>query len=117
LAPLGSSSSGAVSPNSLGPLAAGGDVAVLIGPADLQPAAVQPAELHEVERLEQHVGEFRVADPGFGLGARVHRVLGEHVVDGEMLAVVAQELEEADAAGPVGVVGHHGAGRRVVEGE
>ena len=34
----------------------------------------------------------------------LHRVLGEHVVDGDVLADVAQELQVADAAEPVGVV-------------
>jgi hypothetical protein len=47
--------------------------------------------------------------PVLAFEARAHRVLGHHVIDRQVLADVAQELEEADAACPVGVVDDHGA--------
>ena len=37
-----------------------------------------------------------------------HRLLGHHLVDGDVLADVAQELEHADRLGPVGVVDQRG---------
>ena len=55
--------------------------------------------------LQQHVAELRVGDALIGaLEAGAHRFLGHHLVDGEVLADVAEELEGRDRPEPVGVV-------------
>ena len=47
------------------------------------------------------------------LDAPIHRLLLEHVVDGEMLAGVAQKRHEIDGSEPIGVVDDpRGIGRR-----
>ncbi len=74
--------------------------------------------MHEVERLQQHVRELGVADAGLAVEPRAYRVLRHHVIHGEVLADVAQELEIADAARPVRVVDDRGRvapGREVEE--
>ena len=48
--------------------------------------------VQEVHRLEQHVAELRVADAR--LQPPPHRVPGEHPVDREVLADVAQEVDD-----------------------
>ena len=59
----------------------------------------------EIERLEQHVAELGVADARLAVfhpGADAF--LGDHLVDGKMLADVAQEIEERNVRRPGGVV-------------
>ena len=80
------------------------DVAPLIAPAELQRHAVAPAELEEVVRLEQHVRELGVRDAR--VHARAHRVLLQHVVHGEVLADVAQEVHQVQRVQPLRVVAH-----------
>jgi hypothetical protein len=68
---------------------------------------VTPREHDEIVRLQQHVRELGVADALIPIfEARPDRVLRHHVVDGEVLADVAQELEVADPLEPVVVVHH-----------
>src|SRR5581483_10462396 len=84
---------------------AGGDVAPLIAATDLEFAVEFLAEVIEIECLEEHVAEFGVADAGFAVfHAGADAFLGDHHVDGKMLADVAQEFEVTDGSGPGGVV-------------
>ena len=73
-------------------------------PAELQRDAVVAVEVEEVQRLEQHVAELRVADPRFE--PALHDVARQHPVDREVLADVAQEVDRRQARGPVVVVDH-----------
>jgi len=83
------------------------DVAPLVAPAHLDLAAVLLVQVHEIVGLQEHIAELGVAQPAVGaLQAGFDRVLGEHHVDGEVLAHVAQELQEAEAAHPIVVVHH-----------
>ncbi len=56
--------------------------------------------------MEQLVGEFgkRQAVAGLAVETLLHRVLGHHVVDGDVLADFAGEVEECPAFHPVVVV-------------
>lgn len=82
-----------------------GDVAPLVAAADLEFAAVDAGEVVEVVGLEEHVAEFRVADANLAVfHACADGFFGDHLIDGEVLADVAEEVEEADGAEPVGVV-------------
>ena len=64
---------------------------------ELQSAALIVVQAQEVVGLEQHVAELGVGDPLLGtLQPGPHRLLGHHLVDGEVLADVAQELDEAE---------------------
>ena len=91
---------------------AGGDVPPLVGGAVLQRHAVVAVEVEEVHRLQQHVAELRVADPG--LEPPSHDVALEHPVHREVLADVAQEVDRGQARRPVVVVDDRG-GVRAVE--
>ena len=92
---------------------AGDDVAVLIGARDLHRAAERAAQVQEVVCLQQHVAELGVADALLAvLQALAHRVLLDHRVHGEVLAGIAQHLDEAELLEPVGVVQQQRAGRR-----
>ena len=97
-------------------LEAGRDVAPLVGAAHLELDAHRPVQVGEVVRLEQHVAELRERQPA--LQAHLDRVLGQHVRDREVLARVAQELDQRQLAQPVEVVDHDravAAGREVEE--
>ena len=62
-------------------------------------------EMTIIKGLQEHVGKFRVTDARVAiLHARTHAFLGNHTVDGEMLADVAQEIEQGDVVRPVSVV-------------
>ena len=92
----------------------GGDVAPLVGAAHLELDAERPVQVGEVVCLEQHVAELGERQPA--LQADLDRVLGEHVRDREVLAGVAQELDQRELAEPVEVVDQDRAGpRREVE--
>ncbi len=84
------------------------DVAPLVRAARLQEAAVLFVEVEKIVGLEQRVGKLGEADARLGFHPRLHAVLGHHGVDGKMLADVAQEIEHADRAHPVGVVEEEG---------
>jgi hypothetical protein len=82
-------------------ITAGGNVAPLIAAADLQFAIKFLAQMVEIERLEQHVAEFSVADAGFAVfHAGADAFLGNHHVYGEMLADFPEELQVADGCSP-----------------
>ena len=91
-------------------LGAGGDVAPLVAAAHLQLAALGAVQVQEVVALQQLVGELgeRHAVVGVGGQALLDRVLGHHVVDGDVLANVAYELQEAVVFHPVVVVDQDG---------
>jgi len=85
-------------------LCAGGDVAPLVAAAHLERAAVIQVQAQKVVGLQQHVAELGEGQALFALQPRLDRVLSRHVVDGEVLADVAQELDQVELAQPVGVV-------------
>ncbi len=87
-------------------LDAAGEVAPLVAAAELEPDAVVAVEVQVVHRLQQHVAELGVADAG--LEPAAHHVAGEHPVDREVLADVAEEVDRGQARGPVVVVHHRG---------
>src|SRR4051812_45319933 len=64
------------------------------------------AQLEEIIRLKQHVREFGVRNAPFH--AALDRILLEHVVDREMLAHIAHEVDRPEAREPFGVVDHSG---------
>ena len=68
-----------------------------------------PAQVMVVERLQDHVAELGVADADVAIfHPRTHALLGHHCVDLEMLADIAQHVEERERCGPVGVIHHQG---------
>ena len=85
-------------------LDAGKDVAPLVRAAHLQIAAIVIVQHEVVVRLEQHVTEFRVRDALFAGHPGRHGLLGQHVVDGEVLADIPEEVRHPDLAQPVSVV-------------
>ena len=88
-------------------LGAGGDVAPLVGSAQLHLAAVFLVEVHEIETLHQLVGEFGERHAvALAVETFLDRILGHHVVDRDQLADVTDEVEEADPLHPVVVVDH-----------
>ena len=95
-------------------LGAAGDVAPLVGAAELQRHPVLAEQAEVVHRLEQDVGELGVADAG--LEAALHGVAGQHPVDREVLADVAQEVDGRQRGGPVVVV-DRGRGVVALEGD
>ena len=97
-------------------LEAGGDVAPLVRAAHLQLDAHRPVQMPEVVRLKEHVAEL--GERQAALQAHLDRVLGEHVRHREVLARVAQEVDQRQLAEPVEVVDHRcraGARREVEE--
>jgi hypothetical protein len=80
------------------------DVAPLVRAARLEQAAVRLVEMKKIVRLQERVAEFGEADAGRCVHARFDAVLGHHGVDGEMLSHVAQKIEHANGAHPVGIV-------------
>ncbi len=83
---------------------AGRDVAPLIRAARLQLAVQVLVQPRVVVGLQQHVAELRERDAVLARDAAPDRLLGEHVVDRDVLADVAQEVEHAQRLGPVAVV-------------
>ena len=61
-------------------------------------------ELQEIVGLQQQVAELGEGDAVFTLETPMHRLLLQHVVDGEVLAGLAQEVEQTDRPQPVDVV-------------
>ena len=86
---------------------AGDDVAPLVRATDLEYAALVVMQPEVVVRLEQHVAELGEADPVLGVDAHLHALASEHLVDGDVLADVAQEFEHRDRLGPVTIVDEH----------
>ena len=77
---------------------AGGDVAPLVRAAHLELDVVVLVQPPEVVGLQEHVAELGVGDAVVALHPGPHRLLGHHLVDGDVLADVPQELEHAHAA-------------------
>ncbi len=71
---------------------------------------IVPVQVGEVVRLQQHVAEF--GERQAALEPDLDRVLGEHVRDREVLAGVAQEVDQRQLAEPVEVVDHDAPRRR-----
>src|SRR5262245_54711068 len=63
-----------------------------------------PEELDKVVSLEHHVVELDKAQRLLALEPQLDRVVGQHAVDAEMAAVVAQEIDVVQTIEPVGVV-------------
>ena len=87
---------------------AGNDVAPLIGAAHLQRAAVALVEFDEIVGLQHHVIEFEERQFLLAVEPHLDRVEGEHAVDREVLADIAQEIDVVERVQPVGIVGHDG---------
>ncbi len=65
-------------------------------------------QIQEVVTLYQLVREFCEGHAiAFTVEALLDRVLGHHIVDGDVLADVADEVEEGELAHPVVVVDEH----------
>jgi hypothetical protein len=85
---------------------AGRDVAPLVGAAHLEPHALGLIEVVKVVPLEQLVRKFGERKAGFE--SLFHAVLSHHVVHRQVLAGLAQELQETDVLEPVVVVDQFG---------
>src|SRR5690606_23486148 len=82
-----------------------GDIAPLIAAADLQGAVVTMVKLRKVVGLQQHIGEFSKGNTfTFTLNALLDRLFINHVIDGKVLADIAQEGEHIHIANPVQIV-------------
>jgi len=94
------------------------DVAPLVGPAELQRAVVIEVQSQEIVGLQQHVRELGEGEPHVvSIEPALHRVLGDHLVHGEMLAHVTQEIGQRHRREPIGVVQQQGLRRARVLGE
>ena len=85
------------------------DVAPLVLATELQRAAFGAPQVQEVVGLHDHVVEFKEGDAA-ALHAALHRVHGQHAVDAEVRADLAQQVDPAERGQPVGVVEQLGAG-------
>src|SRR5690348_2526377 len=84
------------------------EIPPLVVAARLHRTVEMVEEMQEVDRLEDHVAELGVRDAlGTVFQPRAHGLLGDHHIDGEVLADVAQVLDQRHLAEPVGVVHHH----------
>ena len=81
-----------------------GEVAPLVVAAGLQRAAEVAVQLQVVQALEQLVAELGVGDALVAVQPRRDRLLLDHLVDPEVLADVAQEVQRRHGRGPVEVV-------------
>ena len=88
------------------------DVAPLVGAAHLQVAAGAPRQLDVVVGLADHVVELDEAHLLLALEAQAHRVHGQHAIDREMPADVAQHVDVVELGQPLGIVEHDGVALR-----
>ena len=81
-------------------------VAPLVVAAELQAHAVVLIEVEEVVALEELISELRERQSVARrtVEALLHAILGHHIVDGDVLAYVAHEVEELIVLHPVVVV-------------
>ena len=86
------------------------DVPPLVRPSHLQHRAVAPVQFEKVVGLQQHVVEFEEAQRLLPFQAQAHAVHGQHAVDAEMPADIAQEGDVAQPIQPFGIVEHQRAG-------
>ena len=91
------------------------DIAPLVGAAHLQHAAVALVQLDEIVGLQDHVVEFEERQFLLAVEPQLHRIEGEHAVDREMPADVAQEIDVVERVQPVGIVGHDGVAAGILE--
>lgn len=93
----------------------GGDVAPLIGPAELKRAPVAAVELYEVHRLEDHVAELGERQ-ALTAEARTDRLARQHCRDRHVLADVTQEPDQGERLEPRSIVlERHGPRHHVAE--
>ena len=81
---------------------AGRDIAPLVATPHLQTDAFFLPEVVKVVALDELVAEFGIANAAF-LTA-LHRILCQHVVDGDVLAHVPNEVQKAEVFEPIVVV-------------
>jgi hypothetical protein len=74
----------------------------LVAAADLELATFGSEQVPEIVRLNRHVAEFGVADPG--LETTLDALLLKHEAQGEVLSRVAQKLHQRHLTEPVGVI-------------
>ena len=81
------------------------DIAPLVRAAHLDLDIVGAVQVHEVIALQELVGKLGEGDALIAvLDAVAHRILGQHGVDREVLAHIAQETDHIHLPPPVGVV-------------
>src|ERR1017187_8099635 len=81
------------------------DVAPLVRTPELQGAVVIEVKAQEVVGLQQHVRELREGEANVvTVEAALDRIFRNHLVDGEVLTNVTQEIGERHRRQPVGVV-------------
>ena len=93
------------------------DVAPLVRAAHLRDAVVAAMQFQEVIGLQDHVIELEEGERLVAIEAQLHRVHGEHAVDREMPANVAQQRNVLEIVQPVGVIGHERVLRAAAEGQ
>ena len=74
-----------------------------------------PVQFDEVVSLQHHVVELDEAQRLLALEPELDRVVGQHAVDAEMPAIVAQEIDVIELIEPVGVVDHESVARALAE--
>ena len=72
------------------------DIAPLIAAAQLQGAVIAVIQHHKVVGLQQHIAELSKGNAVALLVTPPHRFLSQHIVDGKMLANIAQKIDHAD---------------------
>jgi len=87
----------------------------LIRAAHLQDAAVALVEFDEVIALQDHVVELQEGERLLALEPQFHAVHGQHAIDREVPADLAQERDVPEARQPIIVIDHERAGGAVVE--
>src|SRR5579859_5964977 len=72
-------------------------------------------QLEKVVALHDHVVEFEEGERLLAFQAHSHAVHGQHAIDGEVAADIAQEFDVFERTQPVVVVDHDGAGGAGIE--
>ena len=83
----------------------------------MQAAAIAPIKLQIVGRLHQHIIEFKEGEGLLALEPQLDTVKGQHAIDGEMHAIIAQEIDIAELFEPVGIVDHDGVVGMIAKGQ
>jgi hypothetical protein len=87
----------------------------LVGAAHLQFAAEVPGQLNEIIGLQHDVVEFEERKRLVAVEAQLDAVLGQHAVDREVAADIAQQRDVAQFVEPIGVVDHDRVARPLAE--
>ena len=86
-------------------LCSGSDITPLVGAAHLQLAVLMLEEIEEIVALHELVAELCERHAvAFAVETFLHRVLRHHVVDGDVLTDVADEMQESVVLHPVVVI-------------